>query len=127
VVDHPQRSPGVVSVWLGRFEDPPASIYVITNESESPLSTTASPRILQAEPDLSGPIVLAIRFDSQKAYPSVSTISGSASDEVNAAGYPWTFSVRYWAGKASGLSALLDSVRVLWEPDACGFPIVHPE
>jgi len=71
--------------------------------------------------------VLGLRFDGQKAHPSASLDETAASTSILAAGFPWNFSIVYSLRDESELSALIDSVRVLWLPDACGFFTVPTE
>ena len=127
IVDHPQRSPGVIAVWYGRIGDATEPITVVTNQAESPTSSTSNPLVLMDNVATDAPAVLSVRFDGQRAHPTFVLGDSTVETAVQAAGYPYNFSFRYWVGETSSLSAVIDAVRVFWRPAACGFPVVPGE
>lgn len=127
VVDHPQKSPEVLSIWLGRFAAADDPVKAIANEAHSPLSGAATTHELVPEVHTAGPFILGARFDGQKAHVSISLPQESSSTSFLAAGLPNNFSLSYWVGEDSSLSAVLDAVRVLWVPETCGILDIFPD
>lgn len=119
-VDHPQKSPEVISVWLGRFIEDELPLEVRSTNTHSPLSQNErTGKLVEDLPD-SGPYIVGVIFEDGRARSLIDY--GDETDQLSelASGYANNFSIVFRVGEKSELLARIAEVRIRWEPEECG-------
>ncbi|MFV2045430.1 MAG: toll/interleukin-1 receptor domain-containing protein [Anaerolineales bacterium] len=119
-VDHPQKSPEVISIWLGRFIEAELPLEARSTNTHSPLSRNErTNKLVEDLPD-SGRYILGVKFEDGRAR-SIIDYEGESKQFIElASGYANNFSIVFWVGEESELLARFEEVRIRWEPEECG-------
>ncbi len=125
IVTHPQNE-NPISLWItGQPIITGVKLQVITTRgySGAPAVGNAVTLVDRLTKPVSY-IILGVRFDGLKAYPTVGNVSYPTPSPVVAEGYPNSFSIVYDVAKGSNLEVAIDSVRLEPATDApeCQLP-----
>lgn len=122
-VDDPQRSPEVLSLWLGRIGSWGEPIQVAFTDQITPAVGSLARQTLQADIQLPMDFEFSATFSGSHA-----TLRTAVNGEVHevsqiAADFPTNFIIRYWAGTSSTLSAQFPAVYASWIGQNCSLSI----
>ena len=119
-VDHPQKSPEVISIWIGRFSSSGDQIAVRYTDGHSPIS--AIDTAVELMPTVTNPVdaILKVRFELGQVDITFIGQDGMARHEVFAEGLANNFSVVFRVVGTGEFSSRIEDVYVTWDPAGCG-------